>query len=175
LESAITALIIVTLVLFCALTLGQSFVATQSQIVETSRAVQAAALERSRTDLAITGARTDASGDVVEITVRNTGQVRLADYALWDVIIDYTVDAAYRTQWFPYVSAVEPGQNQWTVAGIYRDAAHTLPETFDPGILNPGEEMVLRVRVAPAVAVGSSNLATVAAPNGISSSAMFAR
>ncbi|MFA4835256.1 MAG: hypothetical protein WC749_04205 [Dehalococcoidia bacterium] len=63
--------------------------------------------------------------------------------------------------------------NQWNVEGIYLDAGASDPELFDPGIFDPDEEMVIQMKVDPAVQAGSTNLVTVSTPNGVSASAIF--
>jgi len=63
--------------------------------------------------------------------------------------------------------------NEWTVEGIYLDAGTSDPEVFDSGIFNPDEEIVIQMKVDPAVGTGTTNLATISTPNGVSTSAVF--
>ena len=69
----------------------------------------------------------------------------------------------------------QPGLDQWTVAGIYLDAASAIGEIYDPGIVNPGETMVVRARLQPPVKVGSTNLVTIVTGAGISTTTVFVR
>jgi len=112
-------------------------------------------------------------GNRVDITLRNSGNVKLADFSQWDVILQYTdFGATPRLGWFTYSSgAGAPGQ--WT-KDIYQIATSS-PEVFDPGILNPGEEMVIKVQVNYTVGSGTTNRAAIATPNGITASAVFTR
>jgi hypothetical protein len=64
---------------------------------------------------------------------------------------------------------------QWTISGIYVDADAMTPEVFEPGILNPDEEMVVQIKVSPSVAMTTTNLVTLNTLNGISASAHFLR
>jgi len=66
-----------------------------------------------------------------------------------------------------------PGNNEWTVEGIYLDADTSEAEIFEPGIFNPNEEMIVQMKINPAAGEGTTNLATIATPNGISISATF--
>ena len=166
-EQAITALIIIFLLLFGALTLAQGFYATQQQVIESWRAMEARIAERARTRLQPVGAEVLAGGDVVEITVRNAGDVKVADLPRWDVILEYGAASAEVAERIPYSSDLEPGPKQWTVRGLYLDAATGAPEAYDPGILNPGEEMVIRVRVSPPALEGTTGVAAVGTPNGV--------
>jgi hypothetical protein len=61
------------------------------------------------------------------------------------------------------------------VEGLYLDASEGTEEVFDPDILNPGEEVVIQIWVSPPVGSPTTNLATVATPNGISASTAFTR
>jgi hypothetical protein len=64
---------------------------------------------------------------------------------------------------------------EWTVSGIYVDANTLTPEVFEPGILNPDEEMVIQARVAPSVAMTTTNMITINTLNGITASSHFIR
>ena len=131
--------------------------------------------ERSRTRIVPVAARLLNGDDTVEITVRNDGNEKLADFARWDVVLQYDAATGGLARWYPYVEAVEPGSNQWTVAGLYLDAANAIPEALEPGILNPGEEMVIRVRISPPASDGTTCIGTVATPNGMSTTMAFSR
>jgi hypothetical protein len=48
-------------------------------------------------------------------------------------------------------------------------------EAFEPGILNPDEEMVIQARVLPSVAMTTTNRITINTLNGISDSSHFIR
>ncbi|MFC1942569.1 hypothetical protein ACFLWU_05060, partial [Chloroflexota bacterium] len=54
---------------------------------------------------------------VLEITMRNDGETKIADFGLWDVTVqsfDYLNN--YQTTWLDYVAGT-PGDNQWRVKG----------------------------------------------------------
>ena len=114
--------------------------------------------------------QTISDGAMVEVMLRNDGDTKLADFDQWDVILQYTADDGSHTAWYPYVEPAFFGlwQNKWTYHSILSDA-------FDPDILNPGEEVVIRVSVLPAVATGTTNQVVIATPNGIAASTVFTR
>ena len=159
-ETAIAALIIITLILFGLLTISQSALAAQDGVLESWREMEQRLEERARTDLSSISGQTSALGDNIDITLRNDGDTKLADFEQWDVILQYT-GSSLLTQWHPY----GPGVDHWTYL-INEDV-------FDPDILNPGEEIVIQIWVSPPVAAGTTNLATVATPNGITASTIF--
>ncbi len=90
----------------------------------------------------------------------------MAGWPAVDVIVTYyTSPTARVTQWMEYADAA-PAGNEWTVTAIAQD-------TFEPGILNPGETATLTVELSLAVSPASTNLIVIAAENGFTVSAMF--
>lgn len=184
-EAAISSIILFTVGIFAAMTITHTFLETQDSLWTSGQVRQEEILERDRTDLEIIRAETQSSGSIVRVTVRNSGQVKLADFDRWDVVVQYYSDPPfeeipdtyrdiYHIEWLPYVEG-NPNDLQWTVSGIYVDAATMRPEVFEPGILNPDEEMVIQARVEPTVAMTTTNLITINTLNGINASAHFIR
>lgn len=170
-ETAITGLIIITVLMLAVLTLSHSFLSSQDAVLESWREMEERLGERARTDLSPVSAGTISAGAVVEVTLRNEGDTKLADFDQWDVILQYYDGGGqYHLDWYPF----GPGQDQWSVYDIFLDAP-TVPEAFDPDILNPGEEVVIWISVSPAVGSPTTNLVTIATPNGISTSTVFTR
>jgi flagellar protein FlaF len=156
-EIVIAGLIIITLILFGLLTISQSILSAQDAILESWREMEERLEERAKTDLSPIGAETSIAGSTVWITLKNDGDIKLADFDRWDVILQYTADGGPHVEWYPY-------ELKWTT---------TITDVLEPGILNPGEEMVIDVSVSPWVAEDTTNLALVAAPNGISATTVF--
>jgi hypothetical protein len=184
-ESAISAIILFALGIFAATTISQTYMETQDSLWTAQQSRQEASLERQRTDLEITRAETEDSGALIRVTVRNNGQVKLADFDRWDLIVQYYSDPpnepepnrypdAYNIQYLPYTPGA-PQNLQWTVSGIYANAGTLTPEAFEPGILNPDEEMIIQARVEPSIALTTTNMVIINTPNGISASAQFQR
>ena len=46
-------------------------------------------------------------------------------------------------------------------------------EIFEPGILNPGEEMVIEAKVNPVIGLSTSNMVVTSTPSGIPASINF--
>jgi len=173
-ETAVAALIIITVILFGVLTLGQGYLSAQEGMMQSWRAMEAQAGERARTNLVLTAAGASSTGDEVQVTVRNVGSVKLADFSAWDVLLEYSAATGPVARWYPYAGSAVPGANQWGVQGIYQDAAGAVAEAYDPGILDPGEELVLTVRVSPPLMAGSTALAALSTPNGVRALLAFA-
>ncbi len=127
--------------------------------------------EMSRTKVEVV--TTSHAPPLVDATLRNSGQVSLRDFASWDVMVQYyEADGTYHQLWVPY-TATTPSADEWTVTGLFLDAAASSPELFQPGILDPEEEMVIRVNLSPAADGGSTHALTVGTPNGVTVSTTF--
>jgi hypothetical protein len=144
-------------------------------VSESWKEMEERAGEIARTKIAPLTAETQSNGTIVEIAVRNEGQTDLGSFPRWDIIVQYYGDnSTYHIQHLSYTPDAAPDDNEWTVEGIYLDAQTSDPEIFEPAILNPEEEMVIRMKVDPPVGGNTTNLATIATPNGVDGSIMFA-
>lgn len=180
-ESALASIIIFTVGLFAAVTLTFTHLQTQDAIWTSEQVAQEEQLERQRTEIDIVGTEIQNDGSIVRVKVRNSGHVKLADFDRWDLVVEYYTDGedaedpdVYNVAWLPYTEAAL-GDMQWTVSGIYLDADNLTPEAFDPGILNPDEEMVIQAQLMPSVAMTTTNRITISSLNGINISAHFIR
>ena len=150
-ESAIPALIILTLLILLSLTLAEQILVSHQVAAESWLEMEDRQLDRSRTSISIVEA--DAPNVAqVQVLVRNDGQTKLADFDQWDVIlrVDSTAD------WYDYSS------NEWSLE---------IDEGIELDILNPGETMT--VTLSPDGGVGSDNLVVLTTPNGVSASQVF--
>jgi hypothetical protein len=117
-----------------------------------------------RTSLDIVSADELEWADLLRVTIANNGQTRLADFDKWDFIIHYTdSEGDVLTGWMPYSTGILT-DNSWQAAKICLNGAR---ECFEPGILNPGEELVMLARCTPLPAGNTTGEVTVAAPNGV--------
>lgn len=168
-ENALTGLIVITLLLLVAFTIGQAYLTTQSAILESWQGMEERMGDRFRTKLSPLQAEVSVGGYSVEVTLQNDGNTKLADFERWDVIVQYhEVGGGYIQRWLPYDEL--GGDNSWLV-----DFSAGSMNTIEPRILNPGEQMIIRITLNPAVAMGTANWITAAAPNGISASIAFVR
>jgi hypothetical protein len=110
------------------------------------------------------------SGNTLDIILENSGQTKLADFDKWDVIVQYYDDTAvYHVAWLPYTEDTL-GNNEWQVEWIRIDG---VDEVYEPNVLNPKEEIKIRAQLNPAPGAGTTNLAVVSTPNGITASTYF--
>ena len=175
-DSALATLILTTAVLFGVLTFADSYFTTQDQLWQARSLMELQEEERSTTALEFRQSNVTAAGALVELTFRNVGSSKIADFDQWDLIIQhYNVLGDYTVQWLPYTTGLDPGINQWVVAGIYLSAAEGTAELYEPAILHPGEEIVIQARLVPPIGPSTTNLATLAVASGNHQSVFFTR
>jgi flagellar protein FlaF len=165
-ENTLVTIIIVAVLTFATAVLSKAAINSVDNLGQSWKAMEVLSGERARTQMTVVDAIADGTGTNVYVTVRNDGQSRIGDFSRMDVILQYfTPSATYRLTWLPYTEGV-PGNNEWTVNAI-------VPDVFEPGILNPGEELTIQATVSPAVGTSTTNWATLATPNGITLSTYF--
>ena len=173
-ETAIAALIILTVVLFGALTIAQVYLSSQDAIMTSWREMEERLGERARTEISAVGPGTVGPDTTVVITLTNEGSTKLADFDQWDVIVQYYTGSYnsgdYVVKWLPYREAGLP-INEWKKVRIYLEPPDE--EVFEPEIFNPEEEMVIQIGISSPVGQPTTNTVTIATPNGISATAVF--
>jgi len=166
-ETVLPAFIIVILILFAVLTPAQSYLAAQDQLAASNQLMDQRLIDQARTAVTPVSHYISNDGVVLNMTLRNSGQVKLADFDQWDMILQYYDSGyAYHIARVPYADANSQGLNTWSVVSIYQDY-------FDPGILNPGESITLRLKVSPAVGPETANQVALDTPNGVGVTTVF--
>lgn len=165
-ESTLVALVTVAVLSVGAVVIGGASYSAVDKLGVSWKTMEGIAGEQARTLLSVTTTSVDAPGTTVLLTVKNNGQARVADFSRMDLIVQYyDTLGTYHIAWLPY-TASEPANNQWTIATI-------LPDQFEPGILNSGEEMTIKIRLLPPVGQNTTNWVTISTANGISLSSYF--
>jgi archaellum component FlaF (FlaF/FlaG flagellin family) len=171
-SNAIVALVVIALMLTAALTWSQtaytSFDSVSQALKQTTQVTQ----EVSRTNIEVVNAQTQ--GGFVQVSVLNSGEVHLSQFDKWDVLVQY-YDASngYHISDLTYTENSSPGDGQWSIVGIYTDQSLGQKEVFEPGILDPGEVMLMRLRITPLPGVGTINFVTVSSANGVAALSQF--
>jgi hypothetical protein len=173
-ESVVAALVSVALILFAALTVTQGTLSTHSDLSESWKAMEVRSGELTRTEIAVPSVTVGPGGTTLDATISNDGSLHLKGFENWDVVLQYyDGTGGYYITKLVYTSSATPNDDEWTVEGIYLDAGIPTPETFEPGILNPGEEMVITIKPNPAIGNGTTDRLIVGTPNGVTASAIF--
>jgi hypothetical protein len=170
-DTVLIALLVMMVILFSVLTLTSGWLASQRLAAEAWDERQARALSRSATALRI--AEASVQGGEITLTVENEGSRSLEDYGRWDLIVHcYTAMGQYRIGRLDHASVAPTGE-EWDVQGIYADVSTLRPETYDPGILNPGEALVIRATLATPLDDEAIHLAVLGTGNGVVSRRQF--
>jgi hypothetical protein len=169
-ETAFVSIICVALLVIGGMTMSRGFL---SSIDNTSANIDSISQRNEqimRTNLTVLEV-TQPSSNRLEVHLGNIGQVKLAEFAKWDIIVHHRDDDdQYHVTWLPY-TASNPANNEWTVEGIYTSSG--LPEAFEPGIFNPDEELVIESRINPNIKTGSENVVIITTPNGVTVTKAF--
>ena len=135
--------------------------------------------QMARTRISSEAREIGAQGVNARVTLKNTGAISVADFSRWDVIIQYYGQKMQGTK--PYfikrLSFTEgaPGDDEWRVEGIFEDAQTSKPEVFQPGILDPGEEIKIHMKLKSMIGAQTTNWTTIATSNGVPVSAFVIR
>ena len=107
---------------------------------------------------------------LIKLTLTNEGDVPIGQFADWDVIFVTQLSSALSVSYLTYTSSTSPVENQWAVLGIYLNAASSTPEIANPGIFDPGEQMVVLANPSPAHGGNTYGRAIFVTPNGATAS-----
>ncbi len=171
-SNVITGLFIIAILLSGVMMLSQAGIVSLRQTVDAWDGLQTrqSAILQTRVDVT----DTSSSPPQVDITVRNTGQVPIRAFSAWDVFVQYyTTGGAYYIKRLTYTTAASPGDNEWTVEGIYTNESASIVEVFQPNILDPDEYLVIRLSLSPSARTSQPNQAVIAVSNGVTVSTSF--
>jgi archaellum component FlaF (FlaF/FlaG flagellin family) len=163
-ETSIPAAIVAAIVMVSAMVLARSGYRSVDEMGQLWKEMEARSADQVRTQLTITNVTS--SSPYVDAELRNDGSTTLAGYDRMDVVVQYTTGGATPVlAWMPYTDgALAP--NTWTVQNIINDA-------FEPGILNPGETLSIRIWLDPPAGGGTTNRLVIATDLGVTVSTTF--
>ncbi len=163
---AVTYMITAAITLLVVVSLGWELIAMFGQMTDSWTALEDRSELEFNTDINAPTGQSAGEQSIAHVTIANTGKVPLGQFADWDLILETQQEPGLGVVYLAYTESALPGINEWTIDGIYRDAASSTPETVGPGILDPGEEMVVLANPDPPLGGGTYGRATFAAPNG---------
>lgn len=174
-ENVIISLLVLAIVVGGVLMLVGGSFSSVDALSQSWKEMEATSNEIMRTSIKDIGYEVWDNAKRLNVTLENDGEVALRDFEQWEVTVEYyKADDDYRIRWFAYDEDYRPNGNQWTVKGIYL-VAESDPEIFEPGIFNPGEQMVVSMKFSPYVGIGTTNRVTITTENGVSVSTIFQR
>jgi hypothetical protein len=171
-ETVLVSIICIALLVFGGMTMSQGFMtsvdastAGLSEIGERTETIMRTVLTPIDTFIELVD-----GADPLEIVLENTGQTKMADFEKWDVIVQYYDDSgAYHVAWLPF-SASGGDINEWGVSWIKLNGQ---PEAFEPNVLNPGEQLMIKTWLNPSVGPNTTNMVVISTPSGITCSTYF--
>lgn len=164
---AIIFLFTSSLIIAVVMAFGEDMIDTYSTLTNRWDTLNGEWEERSNTQINAESGGTVTEGLSISMIVRNTGRVALEKFGDWDVILEVPRDPEQGIYYLSYTTDDHLCPNEWFVKGTYRDASSSTPETVGPGMLDPGEEMVIQALPRIQVEAGTYVRATVMTPNGI--------
>ena len=171
-ETALISLICVAIIIMGTVTTVMSSFQAASTVTESLKEMEMQAEDVRRTEIDVLDNNDVGDGDIY-ITVENEGQTNLAQFSKWDVIAMYQDGGTDYSTYLEYTTDNPPGNNRWTVEGIY--LPNDDPEAWDPDILNPGEKVKLLIDLNPLMAKKTYGRITASTPNGVTSQAVIYR
>lgn len=166
-DSILPALLAVTVLVLASLMIGRSSFSSFNLLGDAWRDAEERSVERVRSDITITSITVSGVRTTVDVVVRNDGSTSVTDFSRMDVVLQYVEDVGGQSliRWVPF-SATGPPDNSWTVLSISNDV-------IDPGVLNMGESMTIRIRLNPKLKNNQSHWLQVTTELGISASSFF--
>lgn len=168
-ETAIVSIICIALIVFGGMTMSRGFMTSVDASTTGLEEIGQRDETIMRTELTPVSAE-QPSAATLEVILQNSGQTKLADFEKWDIIVQYYDDTGtYHAAWLPYTEETLD-DNKWEVAWIRLNGG---AEIFEPNVLNPQEEIMVRAQLYPAVGAGTTNMVIVATPSGVTASTYF--
>ncbi len=166
----LVAIICVAMIVVGGMTLSQGIMTSADSTALSVDEITLRESELARTCIEIDEPAQLTWADLLRVTILNSGQIKLAGFEKWDFIIRY-FDASGNvvTGWLPHTTS-SLKNNEWQNARIGLNGPI---EFFEPGILNPLEEMVLLAKLAPLPGDDTMINVTLATPNGMYDSKSF--
>ncbi len=169
-ETLLVSLVSLALIIVSSVTMAINTLQSTNKAADSWKQMETQSSEIIRTDIVALPPQNYAGG-AIDLTVENGGQTNLSNFNQWDVIVQYqTGGVTYLT----YTPNYPPGgDNEWTVEAIY--SSGETPEIFDPGVLDPGEHMVVAIVINPEIETGETCKITISTPNGVKSQTQVTR
>jgi len=171
-DTVLIALLVLMMLLHGVMTVARGWMLGQEMTAEAWADMTTRTSARASTGLRV--ADVQVLGSLGTLTVQNSGESKLADFDRWDVILHcYTASGQYRISRLTFAVGAPPGEG-WAVEGLYLDASEGIAEVYEPGVLNPGEEVVILAYLAAPLEEGATHMVVVGTSNGATSTRQFA-
>lgn len=109
----------------------------------------------------------------VRLTLANDGNHTPGRFSEWDLILETQTASGTVISFLSHTTADCPGTGEWSIRDIFADADALTSEVVEPGLLSPGEEMVVILNSTTTIEESTIDRATFVAPNGVTARAIF--
>ncbi len=113
------------------------------------------------------------ASSTVQVTLINDGKEPLAMFDDWDLIFEVQESPGIDVVYLTYSSTTPPATGAWAIEGLYLNASSSTPEIVEPGVFNPGEEMVIIANPSPSVVADTYDRITFVTDNGTVTKVIF--
>ena len=161
--TVIAGMVVIATFLLTSVLMFGTFLSTSVSQGESLKVLTDVSSKRLGSGLTITNASVvTPGGPDVAVQVDNSGSQSVVRFGELDVIPKYT-DTANNAA-FKYLAYTTGalGNNQWTIA-----TTGVQPDSFNPGMWDPGESLPIDLRVSPAIKTGAAAEVVVGTPWGV--------
>ena len=161
--TVIAGMVVIASFLLTSMLMFGSFLSTSVSQGESLKVLTDVSSKRSGSGLTIDSASVvTPGGPDVAVQVDNSGSQSVVRFGELDVILQYTdTDNKAALRYLAYTSG-SLGINQWTIA-----TTGVQPDSFNPGMWDPGESLPIDLRVSPAIKAGAAAEVVVGTPWGV--------
>jgi hypothetical protein len=168
--TVVVSIICIAMIIVGGITLSQGILTSADTAAFSVNNISIREGEYNRTSLDALRAARLSWANCLRLTVKNTGQTKLADFDKWDVIVHYYDDSGINhIKWLPYTGN-SPVENEWQAARIGLNGP---TDFFEPGILNPSEELIILAKTNPPTGNATTGNITISTVNGVYESISF--
>ena len=167
-ESIITSMLAIALLIFGAVTTYNATSANVTQAADSVKEVNIQSLERLQTQISLGSIAIDSDGLGFQASVLNNGQETITAFSRMDLIVDYFDGTGARVMRSLSYQTGPASPGEWMVLAITDDR-------FNPRLLDPGESLVVVGKLTQAIGIGQPIRIVVSSPNGASASAAVTR
>jgi hypothetical protein len=110
---------------------------------------------------------------LINLIITNDGRSDFSNFEDWVVTIRYDQDGGSDETYLVPAYTDSLADNTWTAFQFWLDYGASQAEVIEPGILNPHEEMEVRIQINPVLEAGTDVVITLTSPQGVTESITF--
>jgi hypothetical protein len=166
-EHSIPALLIASIIIVAGVLIAGVTNRSVNNVNDSWREMESISEERLGTDITVVSTSVDGAGGEITAQVRNDGRTQLLDFEHMDLIVSYDGADGQRHQvWLPFDETGAAPENAWAIVGIINDH-------HNPGIVDTGEEMTIRLRLNPTTVAGPDRWLVFSTGTGVAYTVYF--